>query len=112
MTPPDVLRAVALLEEYRRRLQPGPLHEVMGQVARLLGSALFNALVDIQEYYEVMLRDAQDVAERRRLQQQQQQQSPQSSERSEEDLSDVPGALAQITQPPAAPTRHCVSSRT
>ncbi|XP_075910220.1 disks large homolog 2-like isoform X5 [Petromyzon marinus] len=74
----DVLRAVALLEEYRRRLQPGPLREVMGQVVRLFGSALFHALVDIQEYYEVMLRDAEDVA-------------------------DVPGASGQVTQPPAAP---------
>ncbi|XP_061431106.1 disks large homolog 2-like isoform X6 [Lethenteron reissneri] len=49
-----------------------------------------------------MLRDAHDVAERRRLQQQQQSQ-PQSGERSEEDVSDVSGASAQITQPPAAP---------
>ncbi|XP_024908227.1 disks large homolog 1-like [Cynoglossus semilaevis] len=62
----DAQRALLLLEEYRTRLnqtEDRQLRHSIQKVIDIFQSSLFQALVDIQEFYEVTLLDGQTWAE-------------------------------------------------
>ncbi|XP_077580995.1 discs large homolog 1-like protein isoform X11 [Stigmatopora nigra] len=62
----DAQRALSLLEEYRAKLQHAderPLRVSIQRVIDIFQSNLFQALIDIQEFYEVTLLDSQRWAE-------------------------------------------------
>jgi len=62
----DTERALQLLEEYHSRLnkpQDRALRNAIERVIRIFRSRLFLALLDIQEYYEVILLDENKAAE-------------------------------------------------
>lgn len=58
----DAHRALELLEEYRKQLSSGPenraLHEALTKAIVAIRSRLFQALLDIQEFYVVTLEDS------------------------------------------------------
>ncbi|XP_077204046.1 disks large homolog 1 isoform X10 [Paroedura picta] len=56
----DARRALCLLEDYRAKLGQGDERQLRSSVERVIGifqSSLFQALIDIQEFYEVTLLD-------------------------------------------------------
>ncbi|XP_056266492.1 discs large homolog 1-like protein isoform X1 [Pseudoliparis swirei] len=62
----DAQRALRLLEEYRTKLHQAedrPLRRSIQRVIDIFQSSLFQALIDIQEFYEVTLYDSQRWAE-------------------------------------------------
>uniref|UniRef100_A0A3P8S8K5 Disks large homolog 1 n=1 Tax=Amphiprion percula TaxID=161767 RepID=A0A3P8S8K5_AMPPE len=64
--PPDAQRALLLLEEYRAKLnhvEDRQLRHSIQRVIDIFQSNLFQALIDIQEFYEVTLLDSQRWAE-------------------------------------------------
>nr|XP_019966020.1 PREDICTED: disks large homolog 1-like [Paralichthys olivaceus] len=63
---PDAQRALLLLEEYRAKLnhtEDRQLRHSIQRVIDIFQSNLFQALIDIQEFYEVTLLDSQRWAE-------------------------------------------------
>lgn len=66
----DATRALELLEQYHRRLnatEDAQLRASIERVIKIFKSKLFNALLDIQEFYEVTLIDENKTAEQRAL---------------------------------------------
>ncbi|XP_077414051.1 discs large homolog 1-like protein isoform X25 [Vanacampus margaritifer] len=62
----DAQRALSLLEEYRAKLQHADERQLRASIQRVIDifrSNLFQALIDIQEFYEVTLLDSQRWAE-------------------------------------------------
>lgn len=66
----DATRALELLEQYQRRLnatEDAQLRASIERVIKIFKSKLFNALLDIQEFYEVTLIDENKTAEQKAL---------------------------------------------
>ncbi|PAA89209.1 hypothetical protein BOX15_Mlig014650g1 [Macrostomum lignano] len=120
----DATRALELLEQYHRRLnttEDAQLRASIERVIKIFKSKLFNALLDIQEFYEVTLIDENKTAEQRALE------SVKEPDRWAETAppSHQPGAAKQKSQkqhrdspsgpqlpphrPPTAPSRSCCS---
>ncbi|KAI1891581.1 hypothetical protein AGOR_G00145260 [Albula goreensis] len=62
----DAQRALRLLEEYRTKLsqtEDRQLRHSIERVINIFQSSLFQALIDIQEFYEVTLQDSQKLVE-------------------------------------------------
>uniref|UniRef100_A0A4W5QV10 L27 domain-containing protein n=1 Tax=Hucho hucho TaxID=62062 RepID=A0A4W5QV10_9TELE len=62
----DAQRALLLMEEYKTKLgqtEDGQLRQSLERVINIFQSNLFQALIDIQEFYEVTLQEGQTCVE-------------------------------------------------